>query len=147
VKGQRENTFLIGRFHRFYPNYPRYFYWMILYLSHKNLEVYEISRKLVQECYILTRAFPAIEKFNLVQQINRAALSVVLNIAEGASRKSSLERKRFYEISRGSIIEIDAALQISFDLNYIDETNLKNIKPLVQSTFNILSRMIKTLSS
>jgi four helix bundle protein len=101
----------------------------------------------VQECYLLTETFPVIEKFNLVQQINRAALSVILNIAEGASRKSSIERKRFYEIPRGSPIEIDTALQVSFDLHYVNEAEVERIRPLMKSSFNILSRMIKTLSS
>ncbi|HUQ65900.1 MAG TPA: four helix bundle protein [Flavitalea sp.] len=74
---------------------------------------------MVSQCYRITALFPSCERYNLTQQIKRAALSVILNIAEGASRKSSLERRRFYEIARGSIIEIDAALQISFDLGYI----------------------------
>jgi len=55
---------------------------------------------------------PAEERFNMVQQIRRAALSVYLNITEGCSRRSVAERKRFYEISRGSIIEIDAVLEL-----------------------------------
>jgi len=46
---------------------------------------------------------PSEEKYNLTQQIRRAGLSVKLNIAEGSSRKSESERKRYYEISRGSI--------------------------------------------
>jgi four helix bundle protein len=56
--------------------------------------------------------FPVEEKFGVTSQIRRAALSVHLNIAEGASRKSEAERKRYYEISRGSVIEIDAALDM-----------------------------------
>ncbi len=52
----------------------------------------------------------------MVSQIRRAALSVHLNIAEGASGKSEVERKRYFEISRGSIIEIDTALDIAFEL-------------------------------
>ena len=119
---------------------------MILALNHKKFEVYNISRRLVTECYFITRTFPAFERFNIVQQINRAALSVVLNIAEGASRKSNIERRRFYEIARGSIIEIDAALQVSFDLLYIDVENLEKIEPLMKSSFNMLSKMIKTLN-
>jgi four helix bundle protein len=56
----------------------------------------------------------------MISQIRRAALSVHLNIAEGASRRSERERKRYFEISRGSIVEIDAALDIARDLGYID---------------------------
>jgi len=62
---------------------------------------------------------PTEERFNMVQQIRRAALSVYLNIAEGCSRRSVAERKRFYEISRGSIIEIDAVLELCAELNLI----------------------------
>jgi four helix bundle protein len=88
---------------------------MFLQLNHQQLDVYQISRAFVKECYFLTKTFPSEEKFALVQQIRRAALSVHLNIAEGCSRKSIAERKRFFEVSRGSIIEIDAALDIASD--------------------------------
>ena len=76
---------------------------MFLKLNHQKLEVYQSSRTFVFECYKLTRQLPADEKFGMISQIRRAALSVHLNIAEGASRKSEVERKRYYEISRGSM--------------------------------------------
>jgi four helix bundle protein len=60
---------------------------MFLQLAHTNLNVYQFSRTLVLECYKLTRQFPNEEKFAMVQQIRRAALSVHINIAEGCSRK------------------------------------------------------------
>lgn len=60
--------------------------------------------------------FPPEERFNLIFQIRRAALSVHLNIVEGCSRKSEGERKRYYEVAHGSLIEIDAALNVSEDL-------------------------------
>ncbi len=77
---------------------------MFLQLNHKKLEVFQVSMKLSLECYGITKIFPPEERFNLTQQIRRAAISVHLNIAEGASRKSEAERKRFYEIARGSVI-------------------------------------------
>ena len=58
---------------------------------------------------------PIDEKFGMITQIRRVALLVHLNIAEGFSRKSEAERKRYFEISRGSIIEIDAAMDIAND--------------------------------
>jgi four helix bundle protein len=91
---------------------------MFLTLNHQKLEVYTNSRELAFECYKLTKALPSDEKFGMISQIRRAALSVHLNIAEGASRKSDLERKRYYEIARGPVIEIDAALDIANDLKY-----------------------------
>ena len=61
---------------------------------------------------------PPHERYNLTQQIRRAAVSVILNIGEGASRKSKLERRRFYEIARGSLVEIDAAIEIAVNLTF-----------------------------
>src|SRR5689334_4713852 len=78
---------------------------MFLKLAHTRLDVYKHSYELTLEAYKFTKLLPDSEKFNLVSQIRRAALSVHLNIAEGSSRKSINERNRFYEVSRGSIIE------------------------------------------
>src|SRR5882757_6645497 len=96
---------------------------MFLSLNHQKLNIYSFSKLFVLECYKLTKELPADEKFGMISQIRRAALSVHLNIAEGSSRKSEAERKRYFEIARGSVIEIDAALDVAHDLNY-----LKNIK-------------------
>jgi four helix bundle protein len=119
---------------------------MILDITHKNLTVYKVARQIVKECYKISYILPSEERFNLIQQIRRAGLSIALNIAEGASRKSALERKRFYEIARGSVIEIDTALEVSIDLEYFNEEQFKNVKPLLNSCFSMLSKMIKTLS-
>lgn len=115
---------------------------MFLQLNHQNLTVYKASRTFAFECYKLTKLFPAEEKFNLVQQIRRAATSVHLNIAEGASRKSDVERKRFYEISRSSIVEIDAALDISEDLGYCTKEELQDLGNAMLTSFKLLSGMI-----
>jgi hypothetical protein len=65
---------------------------MLLQLSHTKLNVYQSSQELILECYRITTQFPNEEKFAMIQQIRRAALSVHLNIAEGCSRKSKVER-------------------------------------------------------
>jgi four helix bundle protein len=78
----------------------------------------------------------------MVQQIRRAALSVHLNIAEGSSRKSAVERKRFYEISRGSVIEIDTALDIAVELTYCTNDSITALGEKLVGTFKQLSAMI-----
>src|SRR5215471_6195157 len=93
--------------------------YMFLRLNHQKLNVYNISREFVSECYRLTTKLPIEEKFGMTSQIRRAALSVHLNIAEGSSRKSPAERKRYYEVARGSIVEIDAILDLASDLKYL----------------------------
>lgn len=114
---------------------------MFLQLHHRKLDIYSVSRTLVKECYFITKQFPSEEKFALVQQIRRAALSVHLNIAEGCSRKSETERKRFFEVSRGSIIEIDAALDAE-DLNYSKKEEFKELGLAMVRVFSMLSKMI-----
>ena len=115
---------------------------MFLQLAHTRLGVFKESQLLALECYKITKQFPSDEKFALTQQIRRAAISVHLNIAEGSSRKSEQERKRYYEIARGSVIEIDTAIGIAHKLNYC---SLELIQPLGENiikTFKILSGMI-----
>ena len=80
----------------------------------------------------------------MITQIRRAALSVHLNIAEGSSRKSEAERKRYFEIARGSVIEIDAALDIAFDLKYLDEPQTESLGKSIVDCFKILSGMIES---
>jgi four helix bundle protein len=115
---------------------------MFLTLNHQKLEVYKISRTFVKECYKITNFLPTGERYNLVSQIRRAALSVHLNLAEGASRKSLAERKRFYEISRGSIIEVDTALDVIIDLNYCTEDQLQGLGQVLLPCFKLLSLLI-----
>lgn len=117
---------------------------MFLKLNHQKLDVYQASRKFVFECYKLTQTLPAEEKFGMISQIRRAALSVHLNIAEGASRKSEAERKRYYEIARGSVIEIDAALDIADDLNYLKTVNTETLGSEMVNTFKLLTGLIKS---
>ena len=74
---------------------------MFLQLAHTRLNVYQFSQDLAVGCYKLTKLFPAEEKFAMVQQIRRAALSAHRNLAEGCARKSKTERIRYFEIARG----------------------------------------------
>ena len=115
---------------------------MFLKLNHQRLDIYGISRQFVSECYKLTMKLPVEEKFGMITQIRRAALSVHLNIAEGASRKSETERKRYYEISRGSVIEIDAVLDISSDLGYLRGVETENLGKSTINCFKMLTGMI-----
>ena len=116
---------------------------MFLTLNHQKLAIYETSKAFVFQCYKLTRQLPVEEKFGMISQIRRAALSVHLNIAEGSSRRSEAERKRYYEIARGSVIEIDAALDIAKELLYLENTNIDLLGKKTIQCFKILSGMIE----
>jgi four helix bundle protein len=116
---------------------------MLLNLKHKQLAVYKEIRSLIKDTYSITKLLPDEERFNMVSQIRRAALSVKLNLAEGSSRKSVTERNRFFEISRGSLVEIDAAIETAVDLAYINEKSLGNFGNLLNKCFAMISKMIK----
>lgn len=115
---------------------------MFLQLAHTKLDIFSVSREFVLLCYKETRFFPSEEKFAMIQQIRRAALSVHLNVSEGCSRKSAGERKRFYEIARGSVIEIDAALDIALNLGYTSKERLADLGLMLVRTFQLISKMI-----
>ena len=117
---------------------------MFLSLNHKKLDVYQVARELVAECYRTINALPGDEKYNIASQIKRAAMSVKLNIAEGASRKSEVERKRFYEIARGSVIEIDCALEAAVYLGFLSEESLQKVGVLLNRCFSMLCRMVSS---
>jgi four helix bundle protein len=117
----------------------------MLNLSHKNLEVYKFSLVLVKEIYKHTKLYPKEEQFVLVTQLRRAAISVSSNLAEGAARLSSKEKKRFYEIARASLVEIDTQIEISLMLEYLRKENIIDFEKYEESVFRMLSKMISNL--
>jgi four helix bundle protein len=119
----------------------------MLQLSHKQLEVYQIALKLIQEVYMLTKAFPSDEKYVLVSQLKRASVSVCSNIAEGSARISKIEKKRFYEIARSSIVEINTQIEISLLNEYLTNIQIIELEKYLESIFRMLSKMINNLEN
>jgi four helix bundle protein len=117
-------------------------YLMFLDLKHTKLDVFSVSKAFALACYRETISFPPEEKFSMISQIRRAALSVHLNVAEGCSRKSLTERKRFYEIARGSLIEADTVFDIAVDLGYTSRKKLNELGNLMIRCFQLISKMI-----
>src|SRR5699024_6287659 len=79
--------------------------------AHEELDVYQLSMRLCVQLYAETRFFPITERFGLVTQIHRAAVSIPVNIAEGAARRSKKEFARFLSMSRGSANELCVLLE------------------------------------
>lgn len=115
---------------------------MFIELKHKSLDIYQVVKVLIKEVYAISLRLPNEEKFNMIPQMRRVSLSVKLNLAEGATRKSIIERKRFLEIARGSVVEIDAVLETAVDLQYLSIDELKDVGLLLKRSFAMLSRMI-----
>lgn len=114
----------------------------MLKLNHKKLAVWEKSLKLIKEVYRLTAKLPKEEQYVLTSQLRRASISVASNIAEGSARKSVSERKRFYQISRSSSVEIDTQIEICKLLEYFIDNDLNDIDIELNNVFALLTAMI-----
>ena len=94
--------------------------------THKDLDVWKKSIDFVTKVYNLTGKFPNNEKFGIVSQIRRAAVSIPSNIAEGSARNSKKELIQFLYISLGSAAELETQLIISEKLKYIENLAILN---------------------
>jgi len=111
----------------------------------EKLEVWKDARIFVTEIYSITKTFPTDERFALCTQMQRAAVSIVSNIAEGVSRKSFKEQIRYVEISYGSLMEVYCQLCVSVDLNYITIEQKENIKLNINKIANKLNALNRSL--
>ncbi len=94
--------------------------------SYQDLEVWQLGMDLVIESYKLTRKFPAAERFGLVSQIRRSAVSIPSNIAEGQGRHHLGDYLRFLSIANGSLKELETLMLIAARLAYVSATNVRS---------------------
>ena len=109
------------------------------------LEIWKRSRELVVEICKIMSSFPSEEKFGLISQMRRAAVSVPSNIAEGAARKSNKDFRRFLIISLGSCYEVETQLLLSSDLDFIDVKELNKLNNTLLQIIKMMSKFITTL--
>ena len=110
----------------------------------EEIEAWKKGRELTKSIYRVSSKDSFSKDWTLRDQIRRAAISVRLNTAEGCSRKSQNERNRYFEIARGSVIEIDSAIGIAFKLEYVILEELQPLGDSIMKTFKLLSGMIKS---
>ena len=107
----------------------------------EKLEVWQLSRLFLKRIYPIIDSFPQKEKFNLVDQIRRAATSIVLNLAEMTSRSSFKEQAHFSEIAFGSAIEVYCSFLLAHDLDYINGEQLQEIKDNIGEITNKINAL------
>lgn len=112
--------------------------------SFTDLNAWKQAHLLVLEVYKTTKLFPKEEQYSLVDQIRRAAISIVSNIAEGFSRESYKEKVQFYAIARGSLTEVQSQLLVARDLEFMDKKIFDETEYLVISVNKLLSALIKS---
>lgn len=95
--------------------------------GYRDLEVWQKAMDVVVECYQTTRKFPKTEAFGLSSQLQRAAVSVPANIAEGRARKYTKEFLKHLSIAYGSLAELETHIQIAERLGYIESDQTKHL--------------------
>jgi four helix bundle protein len=105
----------------------------------EDIEVWKISRELVNDVYRMTRAIPFSRDFGLRDQLQRASVSIMSNIAEGYERGSNKEFVQFLFIAKASAGEVRSLSYVSYDQKYIDEESFMNLSLRAA----IISRQIK----
>jgi len=111
--------------------------------THKDLEVWQESIKLVSAVYETTSGFPKEEVYSLTAQIKKAVISIPSNIAEGAARNSNREYIQFLYVALGSAAELDTQLIIARNINFIKDEKYNEIKETLERISKMLSGLIK----
>ncbi|OGK13771.1 hypothetical protein A3A93_05285 [Candidatus Roizmanbacteria bacterium RIFCSPLOWO2_01_FULL_38_12] len=112
--------------------------------SFTDLIVWKESHRLTIEIYKATEKFPSNEIFGITNQIRRAAVSIPSNIAEGFGRITTKDKKQFYIIARGSLIELQSQLLICRDLGYLNNKAFNELATLTNNIHRLINGFIKS---
>ena len=113
--------------------------------SHHDLQVWQKAIDLVVECYRRTRGFPENERYGLTSQLQRAAVSIPANIAEGHGRGSTKSFINFLWIANGSLKELDTHLTLALRLQYVKESQLQPALRLVDEVGRMIVGLRRSL--
>ena len=113
--------------------------------SYRDLNVWQRAVELVEEIYRVSARFPDDERFGLISQIRRAAISVPSNIAEGYGRRRTGHYVHHLDIANGSLKEVETQLIIAGRLNFIDKENAQEAWSLLQQSGKMLTNLTRSL--
>jgi len=115
--------------------------------SYKDLDVWKRSVALTTDLYKLTARFPGTERFGLSSQIQRAAVSIPANLAEGWGRGSTKEYAQFVTIARGSLMELETHLIIGCNLGFLNPDEFRVASEAIEEIGKMLNGLIRGLKS
>jgi four helix bundle protein len=107
--------------------------------SYRELKVWQRAMDLIDGCYHATRSFPADERYGLVSQIRRAAVSIAANIAEGQGRNHTKEFLNHLSMARGSLMEVETLLLVSQRVGYLPDASLAPLAALCDEVSRMLT--------
>lgn len=111
----------------------------------RDLNIWKLGIKIVEDIYAITKDFSRDEIFGLVSQMRRCAISIPSNTAEGFTRKHNKEYKQFLYIALGSCAELETHIEISVKLKYISEQNKKDILEKINHVSRMIMNLLKCL--
>jgi four helix bundle protein len=112
---------------------------------YKELLVWQKGMSLAKGVYGLTARFPTDERFGLVSQMRRAAVSVPSNIAEGQARHGTREFLQFLSHASGSLAELETQLLLSVDMKYCSDKDVESIAGLIAELQKMIAALRRTL--
>lgn len=113
--------------------------------SFQDLVVWQKAHNLVLKVYQITRNYPPEEKFGLISQMRRAAISVAANIAEGFRKRGRKDKINFYNIARSSLDELHYYILLSKDLVYVSDAT--DVMKQVEEISKMLSGLIRSIGA
>lgn len=114
-------------------------------VDHRDLDVWRTAMALAKQAYLLTSSFPSDERFGLISQIRRAAVSIPANIAEGYGRGTSGAYIQFLHISQGSARELETLIELSNDLGYLKAADFNTLNEPLSRVIMMLGRLIRAI--
>ncbi len=115
--------------------------------SHKDLDVWELSMKLAEDCYSVTKSFPREEAFGQTSQIRRAAVSIPANIAEGYGRDGTASFIQFLRVAQGSQKELETHILLSRRVGLLSEDTATPLLARIESVGRMLRNLIRSLEA
>jgi four helix bundle protein len=113
--------------------------------SHKDLDVWQLSMEFVERIYALAKRLPDSERYGLISQMTRAAVSVPANIAEGNARGTRRDYAQFVSIARGSLMEVETYVLLAVRLEYVRQEAVDDLLALVTRISKMLGSLRRRL--
>lgn len=115
-------------------------------LNFKDLKVWQKAMEITTEIYTLTKKLPSSEQFGLSSQLQRAAVSIPSNIAEGKQRSTVKDYLHFLKIARGSLAELETQIIICFNLKFISADQYDKIESNIIELTKMLNGLVAKLT-
>lgn len=115
--------------------------------NYKELLIWQKGIEIVKETYLLSKHIPDTEKFGLISQMTRAAVSIPANIAEGSGRNSEKDYSRFLDMALGSAFEVQTYFVIAKEMKWIKGSEITNAETLLEEEIKMIHAFLKKLRS